>query len=167
VGKVVKLKVKEDPRRFLHTVWSDQPEGHFLLRTRDLDGKWRTAWFRNVDSILGFELPTTGVDVYFSPVAFSQARGTRENVLPSKWLFADLDWIKPQEAPITPDVAWETSPGKWQALWAMTHFVEPEEFRHLNRALCHACGADPGTWNTNRLLRVPGTENMKAHRRAA
>jgi len=107
------------------------------------------------------------VDIYFSPVAYSRPRALKVNVLPSRWLFADLDYVMPTEVPIIPDAAWETSPGKWQAIWFLQHAVEPEEFRHLNRAICHACGADPGTWNTNRLLRVPGTENVKRLRRAA
>lgn len=154
---------------FLRWVWGyslDAASGWVVLKYRTLEGKWFNHWFSPTEQEAGYvyDFPEN-CDIYFSPVVYSRTRAKKEFTLPSCWLFADLDYADPTELPFVPTVVWETSEGKWQALWLMEMGVEREEHRILNRAMCFACGADAGTWNINRLLRVPGTENMKARRR--
>lgn len=155
---------------FLEWVWARtqaEARGWSVYKYRTLDGKWYNKWFsaETLDHWALNEVFPENCDIYFSPVSYSRPRAKKEFALPCCWLFLDLDYSDPADLPLKPTVGWETSEGKYQALWLMQRAVEPEEHRHLNRALSHACGADPGTWNINRLLRVPGTPNMKAFRR--
>lgn len=164
---------------FLGEVWNQQPAGWCLIRTRSYDpDDWTGYWAEKGDGEgsgdeIAFDFMMEEFedgfpedqDVYFAPAVFSERSARRECVLPSAWAFADLDYVHPSDAVILPTVAWQTSPGKWQAMWLMNNLVERLELRSLNRAICQSSGADPGTWNENRILRVPGTTNMKHERK--
>jgi len=154
---------------FVLAIWDRQAEkldkGFFLTRFRTLEGNWITRWYSIEDrhKVVTDPIPED-CDAYFSPVCYRRKRAKQDYVLPGVWLFADMDYIHPKYSPVTPTVSWNTSEDKWQAMWLIDRVMEPPEMRHLNRATCHAAGADPGTWNINRLLRIPGTENMKWRR---
>lgn len=159
---------------FLKAVWELQPDGYFAVVFRTYEdtpeierSDWLTFFYtkERFDQIPN-EFPEK-CDVYFCPAAFSSPSRKKEAVLPSRWLFADLDWVDPHDAVVLPTVAWETSPRKYQALWLLEYAVEREDLRSMNKALCRASGADPGTWNENRLLRVPGSNNEKWRRNRA
>jgi hypothetical protein len=100
-------------------------------------------------------------DLYFCPNVFRTAQRRKQLALPSRLMYQDLDESDPRELPLEPELWWETSPDRFQAIWVLDQVVEPEELSQLNRALNRACHADPGTWNLTRLLRVPGSWNAK------
>jgi hypothetical protein len=56
-------------------------------------------------------------------------------------------------------MAWETSPGRFAALWLLESFVA--DIGPVNRALTYAIGADKGCWDAPHVLRIPGTKNFK------
>jgi hypothetical protein len=157
---------------FLTWLWRKQPDGYYCQTFRPLSGGFHDMWWqkngRHFNPTVGEGYPDftweEPYDWYFCPAGFDRMSRKKDFVLPSRWLFCDLDWTHPKDLPMTPTQAWETSPGKWQAVWLLQRPVEPQEFRHLNRAINHASGADPGTWNVNRLLRVPGSMHLKAER---
>lgn len=103
-------------------------------------------------------------DVYFSVARF-RSKGRRiADVLPTHWLWADLDRVDPvflDEDNVLPTLAWESSPGRYQCLWKLRHSLRPEQQTRLNRALSHAIGADKGGWDLTQVLRPPGTVNHK------
>jgi hypothetical protein len=97
---------------------------------------------------------------YFCPNLFMRRR-QKEQTLPGRWLYQDLDEVSPARCSIPPTVWWETSPGRYQGLWLMQRSLLAVELAALNKALNRSCGADPGTWNLTRMLRIPGTWNGK------
>lgn len=162
----------------LFTLWAEQPDGFYVISLVPLsEKKFHDVWFEKRGNTIrpaNGHLPSFALkgpqaeryETYFCVAGFSKQLRRVPYVLPSKWLFADLDYVPPHEIPFPPSFSWQTSPGKWQCVWYLKHYLEPQEFRHVNRAINHACGADPGTWNINRLLRAPGSEHLKEERAA-
>lgn len=167
-------EMKKGGFKFLYEVWSYQPDGFFCTTIRPLKGKQEAPfidlWFMKRDGKFHAQfdkeifLDKRPYDWYWAPCGFSDVTRKKKTCLPSRVMFADLDWVPPHEVPMTPAFSWETSPGKWQCIWFSSEFLEPVEFDMVNKALNRACGADPGTWNRNRILRVPGSDHLKAQR---
>lgn len=105
-----------------------------------------------------------GEDLYFSPAMFSRRGRDIERALPMSWLWADLDEVEPGEVAkqgLLPTVVWQSSPGRYQALWRLTRSLRPEVQARLNRRLSYVIGADRSGWDTTQVLRVVGTRNFK------
>jgi hypothetical protein len=103
-------------------------------------------------------------NLYYS-VALFRNRGRKiEDVLPTAWLWADLDTVHPSVAAgmgWMPTIAVESSPGRYQALWELENKVRPKDLERLNRAMTYALDADKGGWDLTQVLRLPGTRNWK------
>ncbi|UDL15223.1 RecA-like DNA recombinase [Gordonia phage Pons] len=103
-------------------------------------------------------------DLYFAPMIFSQPKRKSEYATDGKRLWADLDEADPRdiEEELKPTHAWETSPGRYAAVWSFT-----EERTNVsapggpNHRLTMHVGADKSGWDTTQLLRVPGSANNK------
>lgn len=180
-----------DPLALLTAVWSTQPDGFFCVSLRRLppNDSFADVWLTKRegagqgegsglevvwDTVPEFARVGNSVklcseewDTYWCISAFSRPERKKQYVLPGRWLFADLDYVDPHDVPHAPTFAWETSPSKWQAVWYMQELMEPRAFEHANKTMCRQSGADPGTWNANRLLRVPGSHHLKAARDGA
>jgi hypothetical protein len=150
------------PQKFLAAVWRDVPN-----TARTFTAVRTTGWSEycdfGLDSSFG-EWSDDG-DSYFCPHTFATAdRRNSEHggePLPTRWLHADLDEVDPRTLTLVPTLAWETSPGRYQALWRLTKPVSEDNFHKLNRALTYAVGADKGGWSITKYLRIPGTVNAK------
>lgn len=101
-------------------------------------------------------------DLYFTPNLFSRPRRRKELVLPSRWLYADLDQVDPHTIDDPqPTIAWESSPGRYQCLWLLDRALEPQQHSDTNKRLTYLVGADKGGWDLTQVLRIPGTFNHK------
>jgi hypothetical protein len=103
-------------------------------------------------------------ELYFAPMVFKGPRRRSEYATKCSRLWADLDEVDPDKIPpdLTPNVLWETSPGRYAAVWFMgTRRPETTERGGENHKLTIALGADPSGWDTTQLLRVPGSANNK------
>lgn len=103
-------------------------------------------------------------ELYFAPMVFNQPRRRREYATRCARLWADLDAIDPAGIPadLTPNILWETSPGRYAAVWFMANGrAETTERGGENHRLTIALGADPSGWDTTQLLRVPLSANNK------
>ena len=108
------------------------------------------------------ESKAAGNDLYFSPLAFSERQRKNAHVFRPRVLFADLDPVDPRDLTIRPTIAWETSPGMFQAVWVLDKALDSYSvWCGLNKRLTVSTGADPGGWFGSKLLRVPGTFNYK------
>lgn len=147
---------------FLNYIWGFQPRGWVFLARR-LSSLWQELPIDlSADREVALQKKHLNRgDLYFCPNSFCKAERRKERTLPSRILYQDLDESDPRELALEPELWWETSPGRYQALWLLDHPLEPLELQSLNRALNRACHADPGTWNLTRLLRVPGSWNAK------
>jgi len=114
---------------------------------------------RRIDSCL-----RDGESVYFSVAKFKRRGRDYEDMQATHWLWADLDEIHPTEAAdlgLMPTMAWESSPGRYQALWRLHKRLRPEIQERINQALSYHLGADQGGWDRTQVLRLPGTRNFK------
>lgn len=102
-------------------------------------------------------------DVYWAPTVFETDERTQDAVTSVDNLWADLDEVDPRSLPkhLKPTAAWETSPGRFQAIWRLEQSLPAEFHRQLNQRLTYAIGADKGGWGLSKVLRIPGTKNHK------
>lgn len=105
----------------------------------------------------------TDKDLYFGPALRRDSNhgGTKDNVLASRTLWADIDREEPFESTLPPSVLVWTGHG-WHAYWLLNSWIgDLDLIENANRSLAVDVGADY-CWNANRLLRVPGTFNHKS-----
>lgn len=57
------------------------------------------------------------------------------------------------------------SGGGLQAIWKLDGPVPVEQIEGINRWISEKYGGDPGTWNADRLLRLPGTINFPSEKK--
>lgn len=149
-------------------------KGYVAIATRDPKlgkddvGYWHDdiyKWPRDKDDIRAAiaKASASPKDVYFTPGVFSKPRRTGKVAAPTDMLWADLDTADPDKLPksLKPTAVWETSPGRWQAIWKLDTTLPPDKQAHLNQRLTYAIGADKGGWDLAQVLRVPGTHNHK------
>ena len=148
----------------LEQIWEEQPPGYYCISIKE--GKsWEDHFLKSIPEALEFVdewRNVKGVDLYFCPTTLSQPRRIKENVLPSVWLWQDLDEADPRELEhLKPTVTWESSPKRYQGLWKLDERQDTETLERLNKGLAKIVGADQGSWILTKVLRVPGTINYK------
>lgn len=104
-------------------------------------------------------------DVYFCPHTFRSKSRTADNVLCCPTVWADLDECRPDDVTPSPTLSWETSPGRFQALWALDDItLDPLDVENLSKRFAYYYaeqGCDRSGWDLTQLLRVPTTRNYK------
>ncbi|MGH9906501.1 MAG: DNA-primase RepB domain-containing protein, partial [Pyrinomonadaceae bacterium] len=103
-------------------------------------------------------------DVYWCPSMFEKHTRRMENAMDECALWADLDEVNPTDIDeqYQPTVAWETSPGRYQALWIARRPMLGASWQGgENQKLTYFLGADSNGWDTTQLLRIPGWRNHK------
>lgn len=153
---------------FLSEVWGEQcKEGEYVF----LSVKSASSGFRDYPFIYGEGLgpkldsfiekhDRPGNHVYFCPLPFKGPRRAKELVARSSFLWSDLD-DKANIKNFNPTHLWESSPGRFQALWRLDGAYAPTESARLSKQVAYALGADKGGWDLTQVLRVPGTHNHK------
>lgn len=120
-------------------------------------------WPRDEAKILDHLDAHTKDDQYWCPSLFEKPLRKMELAMDEHCLWADLDEVDPrgiQEYP--PTIAWETSPGRYQALWLITGGLMGASWMgNENQQLTYYVGADVSGWDTTQLLRIPGRPNHK------
>lgn len=155
----------DNPVAFLSQIWEDQPEperSYWRFLAYFDEGHTFTEVPLRSDAQI--EIPNDGVDVYFCPNLFTRNKRRNPHALPGRWLYADLDESDPHGLRIPPTLAWETSPGRYQAAWRLSKSVKPETLAVLNQRMTYLSEADRGGWSLTKVLRVPGTESHKRDR---
>ncbi len=165
----------DEALKILRQVWTRPDQGYVFLpwipaekaRTKERRTSWeegRAFKLGEWDKIRDHITQHWDDDLYFTPMVFSRPQRTRENAKATSRLWADLDAADPREVDpvLHPSIAWETSPGRYAAVWCMRR-TRPEttERGGENHRLTIAVGADPSGWDTTQLLRVPGSANNK------
>lgn len=135
-------------------IWDCSPHGQPSIEAKGPDSWQRLPGVPNAQP--------HGMDLYFSPLKF-QGKRSNQNAVGMGVLFADLDPVDPREIEdLPPSVAWETSPGNYQAIWFLsTHWDFYSEWADVNKRLTYHLGADKGGWMGSKLLRWPGSFNWK------
>src|SRR5688572_7807154 len=79
-------------------------------------------WPRDKQKILAHMTEHVDDDLYWCPSLFEVPKRQTEHAMDEHALWADLDVVDPHTLKGTqyePTIAWETSPGRYQALWVL------------------------------------------------
>lgn len=167
----------EKALRIISQTWGKKQTGYVFFPYIDREkqkntGKRRTGfnegpafmWPRDRAQIVDYMLSHTQHDLYWSCSIFEYPMRREDVAMDEHALWADLDEVDPStldEYP--PTVAWESSPGRYQALWVAQRgdFQGASWPGNENQRMTYMIGADASGWDTAQLLRVPGWENHK------
>lgn len=122
-------------------------------------------WPTQKDEIIAHLESHTTDDIYWCPSIFEKKTRRIDNAMDEHALWADLDTIHPEEIDeeYRPTIAWESSPGRFQALWLITGGdIQGASWPgNENQKLTYYLGADHSGWDTTQLLRIPSWDNYK------
>lgn len=153
--------MEERTQRLLDAIWG-QREGYVFLPFKVQPKEWHeTDGVPYAGKVPDLTQLPHHVDQYFCPVVFSKPQRIKENALPTNVLWADLDPADPNKCRIKPSIAWESSPGRYQAIWFLTEEIDPDTAANLSKRIAYADGGDKGGWDLTQVLRLPGTNNFK------
>lgn len=154
-------------REFLQTVIT-APTGNFCLALGNGSNSWLEQWYQwpaDLEKIVARALEhRSRANVYFSSYLFKAPQSTKENVLPSRTLQADLDNadVANDRLPLEPTVLVQTSEGRHQGYWILEETLPLEEHEAISRKLTYSIAdCDRSGWPLGRKVRVPGTFNHK------
>lgn len=121
-------------------------------------------WPSDREKIIDYMVSHTQHDLYWSCSLFEYPMRREDVAMDEHALWADLDEADPsgiEDYP--PTIAWESSPGRYQALWVAGSgdFQGASWPGNENQRMTYMVGADPSGWDTVQLLRVPGWDNHK------
>lgn len=121
--------------------------------------KWPEDLEKALDKIL---TAAEDSNVYFSTYLFKSPTSTKDNVLRSRTIQADLDDADLLTLPIPPSVLVRTSEGRHQGYWFLSEALDPEAHEILSRKLTYSIpNCDTSGWPLGRKVRVPCTFNYK------
>jgi hypothetical protein len=150
---------------FLLKVWAIhcRPGDHVAVSSKAVEGAWSDRTFP-YDDDLEENLSTwieknAAKNLYFCPLPFSQPRRNEQYIPRVGLLWSDVDEVK--DIRVRPSILWESSPGRFQALWLLKQQLSTSEAKDLNKRLTYYIGADKGGWDMTQVLRIPGTRNYK------
>ena len=153
---------------FLKSVWSIHAEDgdYFCVSTKSKMGEvWKDHFFTwpcGLKLKRFFEkYDLERYHFYFCATPFTEARRLKKFVRGSQLLWADLDEARPEQCKPKPQIAWESSPGRYAALWILNDFHAPDIIEEKNRGLTYKSEADVSGWDLTQVLRIPGTLNHK------
>ena len=103
-------------------------------------------------------------NVYFCVNLLKEQKRSKDNALPTDFLWADLDSADPDDelfSKLPPPIVVQSSPGRWQAYWRLTTKLEPFQAEIYSKRIAYYFGADKSGWDLGQLMRVPFTLNLK------
>jgi hypothetical protein len=163
--------------RIISKAWGRKQAGYVFFPYIDREVQKRTGqrrkgfregpafmWPKDKEQIIDHCLAHQKHDLYWSTSLFEYPMRREDVAMDEHALWADLDAVDPStldEYP--PTVAWESSPGRYQALWvAQTGDFQGASWPgNENQRMTYLIGADASGWDTVQLLRMPGWENHK------
>jgi len=147
--------------------WNRQKQKGFVFISKKCKGEWKDYSFQwpsgklEIEKLLSSLIIKEKTDLYWCPLIFSTNKRLEIHALPSNILYADLDFVKPEECTINPTIAWKSSENRYQAIWWLDKNIKPSELKEINKKLTYHVGADKGGWDITQVLRIPGTSNFK------
>jgi RecA-family ATPase len=154
-----------------HLTWltKHQAEGYLLLCVHGTDGKRLLAKFldnrspRLLKVVRSFveEWANEGVHLFYGVNAFSEKSAKAEHVLESRIAHVDADKVALPPAGPPPTRIIGTSPGNHQFLYVLDQYVPGGEIGRISRSLTYLVGGDKGGHSPAKLLRLPGSINVK------
>lgn len=131
-------------------------------------GDWADEWYKwpeDIPVIVDAAIKRQdNENVYFSAHLFDAPTSTKQHVLPTFTIQADLDEADVSTLAMAPTVLVETSPGRHQGYWLLDprEPLTPQELEGLSRRLTYSVpDCDKSGWSLGHKVRLPGTLNHK------
>ena len=150
----------------IFSVWDRQHPGYVALPRKN--HSWTEKIFKYPDEK---DKITEWIDssiqekynIYWCPTVLENPKRIIESIPQMNVLYADLDEASPFNLPqdLTPTVAWQTSNGRYAAIWYLDGYIDSKIAEDLNKRLTYHIGADKGGWDLTQVLRIPGLPNYK------
>lgn len=157
--------------RLLRDVWDPRddisvPVYTFLAFKKVATGKWIEQALEFPTSFPEFDQLLTrysrwDYDQYFCPNPFSEPRRKRQYALPTRFGWCDMDESDPDDYHPWPSLVWETSPERYQGLWAWNKTHTASDAEKFSKALAYRHGGDKNGWSATKMLRLIGSVNHK------
>lgn len=167
----------EKALRIISRAWGRRQSGYIYMPWIDREEQVRTGnrragfhegesflWPKERPQIIEHMLEHADHDLYWTTVPFEYPGRSENWAMDEHALWADLDECDPHDlTEFPPTIAWESSPGRYQALW----IAQSGDFQgaswpgNENQRMTYMIGADPSGWDTVQLLRIPGWTNHK------
>jgi hypothetical protein len=163
--------------RVISKAWGRNQTGYCFFPWIDREEQERTGqrragyhegpafqWPKDRDKIITHMEQHEDHDLYWCPSLFEYDARREELAMDEHALWADLDEVDPRSIEdFPPTIAWESSPGRYQALWIIGQGdIQGSSWPgNENQKLTYHLGADLSGWDTTQLLRVPGWTNHK------
>jgi hypothetical protein len=103
-------------------------------------------------------------NLYFCAQLLEKPQRLKEHIHKVAQVWADLDPCHPDKLLVPPTISWESSPGRYQAIWRLEELIDGKEAEQLSRRIAVAHkgdGVDQSGWDRTQLLRIPFTYNFK------
>lgn len=165
---VVTTTLEPDQTAFLRIVCGEVLSPEELVdpgRTRKMMPyyyRWPEELDQAIADIRGWQ---DSFDVYFTAYLYKTIRGTKDLVLPTRTIQADLDGADIRALPIAASVLVETSPRRYQGYFVLRETRSISEHEQFSQRVSHAIpDCDVGGWSLGHLMRVPTTLSHKRDR---
>jgi Protein of unknown function (DUF3987) len=152
---------------FLDAIWGEQEGWADIARMSEGDLKNHKffEWPSQREDVFAYIERYKLEDVYFTPVLFKSPQRRRSAAKTAQVVYGDADLFPVDDLYATPSIIVRTSPEKTHVYWSVTdtHDVPELEGMAHSVSLEHPkdkTGYDNG-WSATKLLRVPGTKNLK------
>jgi hypothetical protein len=144
-------------------------KGIFCLATSDPRSPkttFQNTYFRWPEESLRIEnyihKAASKYNVYFCVNLLKAPKRIKDNCLPTRLVWADLDEVAPDSIEdIPPPIVIQSSPGRWQGIWRVSVELPPFQAEEYSKRVAYHVGADLSGWDLGQLLRVPLTQNFK------
>lgn len=104
-----------------------------------------------------------GRNIYFSPQVYDGPSRKKAYVSPQQAVvWADVDNAEIGAISPRPSIAWETSPGRYAALWLLDKPYPLQDVLEACKGIAYSIpGVDRSGWDATQVLRFPGSRNYK------
>lgn len=159
---------------FLKAVWGET-RGYAELRSIAPNKRVDAAFFpypQDFDKLRQYAAAKRGSNIYFGVGVRGEKRGSADCVSSLSSVWVDIDFKRTDESealkrlgelPTKPSATIQSG-GGIHAYWFLREPAAPSDFprlRAVNRAIVKAVGGDPAACDPARIMRVPGTMNVK------
>lgn len=167
MGKTSKQNWPSASIAFLKRLWKHHHQTHyvFLGTLHRQGGRWREHAINLADHC-DFEAffaryPRAIYDLYFCPNRFRQPARQKRHAFPTPFAWSDIDRGDTDRCSPSPNLIFETSPDRFQALWLWDAPESSDRAELFSRTLTDTAKGDHNGWSITKYLRIPGTYNHK------
>lgn len=139
-------------------------QGYMCVVTDDFHTERWFAWPEERGLASKYTELRVDEEVYCTTTLFSEKKRISENATEGKVVYTDADTCSPSNFRLQPSITVETSPNRWHAYWMLDSLHTVQEVSQVSRKIGIAHkhqGCDTSGWIPTKLLRVPGTMNLK------